>query len=255
MCLILFAWRSHPQHKLLVAANRDEFYARPAAAAHFWEDAPHILAGRDLQQGGSWLGVTQHGRFAAITNIRKPGAPVGSQSRGLLVRRFLESDATPEQFLQQLRPSLPDYSPFNLLLGDGERLHYGNSAGHSRELQPGIYGLSNAMLDTPWPKVVEGKQALLGLITAGSGVEQFFELLADRREADETELPDTGIGRELEKQLSARFIHFDSYGTRCSTVLTQSHDGEICFLEKQFDQKGRAENTLAYSLRTANASG
>lgn len=240
MCLILLAWRSHPQHKLLVAANRDEFYARATAPAHFWNDAPHILAGRDLQQGGSWLGMTRHGRFAAITNVRNPGAALGSQSRGLLVRNFLDSDATPEDFLQQLQYSLSDYSPFNLLLGDGEHLYFGNSTGHSRELQPGIYGLSNATLDTPWPKVVEGKRALLELMTAGVNTEQLFELLADRHLADDAELPTTGISQELEKKLSARFIHFDTYGTRSSTVLTLSHNNEITLSEKTFDSSGNA---------------
>lgn len=253
MCLILLAWRSHPQHKLLVAANRDEFYARPAAPAHFWNDAPHILAGRDLQQGGSWLGMTRRGRFAAITNVRNPDAALGSLSRGLLVRNFLDSNATPEDFLQQLQHSLPDYSPFNLLLGDGEHLYYGNSTGHSRQLQPGIYGLSNASLDTPWPKVVEGKRVLLGLMTTGVGEDKLFQLLADRQQADENELPDTGISRELEKLLSSRFIHFDTYGTRCSTVITHSHDGEIRFLERQFDQNGQTSDTIDYSLRIASA--
>lgn len=247
MCLILVAWRSHPQHKLLVAANRDEFYTRLSAPAHFWPDIPHILAGRDLEQGGSWLGVTKNGRFSATTNIRNPAATPGNLSRGLLVSSFLESDTTPEKFLQQLQPSLAGYSPFNLLLGDGEHLYYGDSSGHSRALQPGIYGLSNASLDTPWPKVVSGKQQLFELMTREPQPEHLFGLLSDRQQAHEDELPDTGIDAELEKHLSARFIHLDGYGTRCSTVMAQAHDGGIHFIEKQFDHFG--QETSQYSTK------
>jgi len=248
MCLILFAWHSHPQHKLLVAANRDEFYARPTAAARFCGEAPHILAGRDLEQGGTWLGVTTSGRFAALTNVRNPQAPLGKLSRGLLVSDFLRSDATPEQFLQQLQPALSNYSPFNVLVGDSEHLYYGNSTGDACELQPGVYGLSNAALDTPWPKVAAGKQALLKLIAAEPDTEQLFELLADEDQADDTELPDTGVGIALERPLSARFIHLDSYGTRSSTVVTYSYDGKIHFLEKQFDHTKQATDTVHYSV-------
>lgn len=248
MCLILFAWLSHPQHKLLVAANRDEFYARPTAPAHFWNDTPHILAGRDLEQGGTWLGVTTSSRFAALTNVRNLQAPLGTLSRGLLVSDFLNSDATPEQFLQQLQPELSNYSPFNIVLGDDEHLYYGNSAGDALELQPGVYGLSNAALDTPWPKVAAGKQALLKLMAMEPDVEQLFELLADNNQANDTELPDTGVGIALEKQLSPRFIHFDTYGTRCSTIVMQSNSGEIIFLEKQFDATGQETDTCNYTF-------
>jgi uncharacterized protein with NRDE domain len=259
MCLILLAWRSHPQQKLLVAANRDEFYARPAAPAQFWHDAPHILAGRDLEQGGTWLGVTLSGRFAALTNVRNLQAPLGNLSRGLLVSDFLNSDVAPEQFLQQLQPELPNYSPFNLLLCDGKHLYYGNSTGDICELQPGVYGLSNAALDTPWPKVATGKEALLKLTANEPDTEQLFEILADKDQADETALPDTGVGITLEKQLSPRFIHFDVYGTRCSTVVTYSHAGEIHFLEKQFDETGQEADSRNYvfavrSSGTENAS-
>ena len=255
MCLIVFAWRSHPQHKLLVAANRDEFYARPTAPVHFWNDAPLILAGRDLQQGGTWLGITTSGRFAALTNVRNVQAPVGKLSRGLLVSDFLNSDATAERFSQQLQSTLSNYSPFNLLLCDGEYLYYNNNTGDSFELPPGVYGLSNAALDTPWPKVAAGKQALLHLTTTYLNLdtteekaEQLFLLLADARQADEAELPDTGVGIALEKQLSSRFIHFDTYGTRCSTVVMQSYSGETVFLERQFDDTGQATDTTHYAL-------
>ncbi|HNL92645.1 MAG TPA: NRDE family protein, partial [Pseudomonadales bacterium] len=160
MCLILFAWQCHPQYKLVVAANRDEFYARPSAPVHFWQDTPQILAGRDLEQGGTWLGVTRNKRFAAITNVRDPTAKQGALSRGYLVRDFLTSEQSPANFIAQLQSHLADYSPFNLLLSDSNTLHYCNSSGEMLPLQPGVYGLSNAALDTPWPKVESCKQAL-----------------------------------------------------------------------------------------------
>lgn len=247
MCLILVAWRCHPEHKLLVAANRDEFYHRPAASIHFWDDAPQILAGRDLEQGGSWLGITRSGRFAALTNIRNPSAPQGSRSRGFLVRDFLAGDHTPADFHAQLQPTLSTYSPFNLLLGDGESLHYSNSHGDWRTLQPGVYGLSNGELDSPWPKVLSGKQQLLSLLTGEIDVEALFDLLADRQPAPEDELPDTGIDRVLEKRLSSRFIHFEGYGTRCSTLVLQTHRNRISLWERGFDQHGTVRDTIALS--------
>lgn len=246
MCLILFAWRSHPQHRLLLAANRDEFYRRPALPAHWWDDAPHILAGRDLEQGGTWLGVTRSGRFAALTNVRNPSARPGPRSRGHLVRDFLDSDSSPADFIARLRHRASDYSPFNLLLGDGEQLHYTNHHGEWRQLQPGIYGLSNATLDTPWPKVLSGKQQLAALMTREPQPELLFGMLADRTEAGDDELPDTGIDRVLEKSLSARFIHRDGYGTRCSTVLTQSHAGDIVFCEQAFDADSHNASRVDY---------
>jgi uncharacterized protein with NRDE domain len=248
MCLILFAWRSHPQHRLLVAANRDEFYRRPALPAHWWDDAPHILAGRDLEQGGTWLGVTNSGRFAALTNVRNPVAAAGPRSRGQLVRDFLDSTLSPAAFLAQLQPALGLYSPFNLLLGDGEQLHYANHHGEWRELQPGVYGLSNATLDTPWPKVVTGKQQLAALMTREPQPGLLFDMLADRTEASDDELPDTGIDRALERTLSARFIHSDGYGTRCSTVLMQSHHGSITLYERQYNQHGQCDQTCHHEI-------
>ena len=221
MCLILFAWQCHPQYKLVVAANRDEFYARPSAPAHFWQDIPQILAGRDLEQGGTWLGVTRNRRFAAITNVRDPSATQGALSRGHLVRDFLTSEQSPTNFIAQLQNHLTDYSPFNLLLSDGNTLHYCNSSGEMLSLQPGVYGLSNAALDTPWPKVESGKQALTETLSDPQH-ESLFCLLADRTTASDTQLPATGIPQWLEQKLSASFIHFDSYGTRCSTVILQT---------------------------------
>lgn len=247
MCLILFAWQSHPQYKLVVAANRDEFYARPSAPAQFWQDAPHILAGRDLEQNGTWLGVTRSGRFAAITNVRDPTAKQGAHSRGHLVRDFLNSDNSPNCFISQIQSALAEYSPFNLLLSDGNALHYCNSRGENIALQPGVYGLSNAALDTPWPKVNIGKQALADTLSDVQH-ESLFCLLADRTPADNHQLPTTGIPQWLEHKLSASFIHFDSYGTRCSTLVLQTLNGRIDFLERQFDTQGNPSTTQAFQL-------
>ncbi|MEZ5539705.1 MAG: NRDE family protein [Pseudomonadales bacterium] len=247
MCLILFAWQSHPQYKLVVAANRDEFYARSSAPAHFWQDAPNILAGRDLEQGGTWLGVTRNARFAAITNVRDPSAPEGTHSRGHLVRDFLSSNQSPAQFITQLQNHLADYSPFNLLLGDGNALHYCNSNGENFALQAGIYGLSNAALDTPWPKVEAGKQALTETLSDLEH-ESLFCLLADKTIASDDQLPNTGIPQWLEQKLSASFIHFDNYGTRCSSLVLQTHDHQTHFFERQFNEQGTAIATQTFQL-------
>ncbi len=247
MCLILFAWQQHAQYKLVVAANRDEFYARPTAPAQFWHDTPQILAGRDLEQGGTWLGVTRSGRFAAITNVRDPSAKIGAHSRGHLVRNFLTSTQTPTAFIAQLHDHLAGYSPFNLLLSNGSSLHYCNSRGENFALPAGIYGLSNAALDTPWPKVESGKQALTETLSDPQH-ESLFCLLADRTTASDTQLPATGIPQWLEQKLSASFIHFDSYGTRCSTVILQTYDGQLDFLERQFNEQGEAIATQIFQL-------
>ena len=247
MCLVLFAWQQHPQYKLVAAANRDEFYARPSAPAQFWQDAPHILAGRDLEQSGTWLGVTRSGRFAAITNVRDPTAKQGARSRGHLVRDFLNSDQTPNGFIAQIQNCISNYSSFNLLLSDGSALHYCNSNGDNIALPPCIYGLSNAALDTPWPKVSTGKQALADTLSDVQH-ESLFCLLADRTIADDKQLPATGIPQWLEQKLSASFIHFDSYGTRCSTLVLQTHDGHIDFLERQFDEQGNQVATQVFQL-------
>lgn len=246
MCLILFAWRSHPQYRLLLAANRDEFYARPTLPAQYWYDAPHILAGRDVEQGGTWLGIAKNHRFAAVTNVRDPSAPLGSRSRGHLVKDFLDSDQTPAQFLLALQKNLSDYSPFNVLVSDGDTLHYGNSHGEHYELTAGIYGLSNATLNTPWPKVETGKQALIDVAQDDIIPDHLFDLLADQHIAHDDHLPQTGIPLELERKLSSRFIHFDTYGTRCSTVLLQPYDGRTAFYERQFDARGIALDTVAF---------
>ncbi len=235
MCLIALAYRVHPQYPLVLAANRDEFRARPAAPAHFWPDAPHVLAGRDLQAGGTWLGITRAGRFAALTNHRDlRRAPTNGPSRGALVRAALEQGIEPQD--------TGAYEGFNLLYGTLEALRYHSNINAVDEvLAPGVHGLSNALLNTPWPKVQRATARLRTLVGAESSrpdVEALFELLADEERAADAELPDTGLPLELERAVSSIFIPGERYGTRCSTVLLVGSDGRVHFEERTFPSGG-----------------
>ena len=236
MCLIAFAWRAHPDYPLVLVANRDEYYARPAQAAHFWPDRPNIFAGRDLEAGGSWLGVTRSGRVAALTNYRDPASHrADAASRGSLVSEYLSLENSPRQYAASLLQQADRYNGFNLLLGDGNELVYYSNRGDGIEsLQPGVYGLSNALLDTPWPKTRNAK-ARLGQWLANPGtVETLARLLVDPTTAEDDELPSTGIDRQLEKALSAQFIELEHYGTRCASALTVDDLGKAEFIEQCF---------------------
>jgi uncharacterized protein with NRDE domain len=239
MCLILFAYEAHTKYRLVVAANRDEFYARPTARAQFWPNAPDVLAGRDLTHGGTWLGVTRGGRFAAVTNYREPRAAVpDAPSRGHLVGEFLNGTDSPGEYLARVAANASRFNGFNLLAGDAASLYYySNRSGAPRRLAPGIYGLSNHLLDTPWPKVEAGKGALAALVSGAAGPEReaLFRLLSDRERAEDSRLPDTGVGVEMERTLSPLFIRSQGYGTRSSTVLLAGRDGRIEFVERSFD--------------------
>lgn len=238
MCIIFAAYRSHPDYPLIIAANRDEFYARPTKEAHFWDDEPHLLAGRDLEQMGTWMGVTKTGRFAALTNYRNPNeSRHDKKSRGQIVRDFLSSETAPEPFLQKLQQNRHHYQGFNLLLADQQSFYYySNVENEIKKLEQGIYGLSNHLLDTPWPKVEKGKQRLKMLASKGMVIDeqQLFAILEDREFAQKEELPDTGVSSDWEKQLSSIFIDTPTYGTRCSTVVTIHQSGETNFIEKTF---------------------
>jgi len=246
MCLILFAWRRHPEWQLVVAANRDEFHARPTRAADFWDEGD-LLAGRDLQGGGTWLGVTRSGRFAALTNVREPGRapPADPRSRGELVRGFLLGDASPAAWAASLDGEA--YPGFNLLLGDAERLVWTSNRGGTRELEPGLYGVSNGGLDAPWPKVTGGKRALSEALESQSPDDgALLELLADTSAPPDAALPDTGVGLELERRLAPRFLVGEAYGTRCSTALWLDPARGCRFTEQNFDPAGRIASTLRY---------
>jgi uncharacterized protein with NRDE domain len=225
MCLIVFAWQLVPGAPLLAAANRDEYYARPAAPANWWEDQPDIYAGRDLQAGGTWLGITRSGRFAALTNIRNPAdVRADAPSRGALVSDYLAGVVTPTRYVEQLRESSDRYNGYNLLVGDREQLVWYSNRGDGDErngkpLAPGLYGLSNALLDTPWPKVVRTKAQFASLLCQGAPEEAFFEMLSDTTVASDCRLPKTGVDIERERMLSPVLIRSPLYGTRVSTVV------------------------------------
>ena len=239
MCLILLAWQTHPKYPLVVAANRDEFFARPAQAAAFWPDAPEILAGRDIEAGGSWLGVSREGRFAALTNFREGGKnQVGAPSRGALVSDFLSArnkSPAPEIYLSALAGGGGLYNGFNLFAGDRHHLgYYSNRGGAPCLLSPGVYGLSNHLLDTPWPKLSAAKEAFAGALDALPDTARFFELLADREIVPDTHLPETGVPLEWERILSAVFVVSPAYGTRASTLLTIDAVGTVELIERSF---------------------
>ncbi len=238
MCLIVFAWRPGHALPLLVAANRDEFYARPAAALAPWDDVPGLVAGRDLQAGGTWLGLGANGRFAALTNIRDPRQPLGSASRGELPARFLAGTQSPAEFMAELQPQLHQFSGFNLLLGDGRQLwHLNPREAQPRQLGEGIYGLSNASLDTPWPKLLRARQGLQQALHEADD-ERLFAILADPQPAADEHLPDTGVGLETERLLSSAFIRSAAYGTRASTLVRVREDGSRSIHERRFGPQG-----------------
>lgn len=240
MCVIYFAFREHPRFPLIVAANRDEFYSRPTAAAARWEDAPSILAGRDLVSGGTWLGVADGGRFAAVTNYRDPQSAEGSISRGILVADFLRGQVNGDEYIETIATHATDYSGFNLLVGEinasrQEVFYFSNHDKAMRRLDAGFYGLSNHLLDTPWPKISRGKERFRTIIENDIDIAaRLFELLADPNVAEDEELPETGIGYEKEKMLSPIFIRSLIYGTRSSTVVTIDDTGNATLDERAF---------------------
>jgi uncharacterized protein with NRDE domain len=238
MCLIVFAWQIIPGMPLLAAANRDEFYERPSAAAGWWDDHPQVYAGRDLRGGGTWLGITREGRFAAITNIRnlaekRDDAP----SRGGLVAEYLCGRMTPQEYLEQIAPRASRFNGFNLLIGNrSELIWYSNGRPdderNGKPLAPGIYGLSNGTLDTPWPKVVRTKAQFSSLICQGAPEEAYFDMLADSTQASDCRLPKTGVSMEWERILSAVFIQSPTYGTRASTLVQLSSSDTVLLHER-----------------------
>jgi uncharacterized protein with NRDE domain len=238
MCLILLAWQTHPQFPLVVAANRDEFYARPSAPAGPWPDHPEILGGRDLEAGGTWLGVGPGGRFAAVTNVREPGAPKGERSRGALTRDFLVGGAEPGPYAGAIDGSR--YSGFNLLVADQHELWYrSNRDGAARQLGPGLYGLSNHLLDTPWPKLVTAKTRLAEALGTLPSFAAMFAILADRELVPDASLPASGVSLAWERLLSAIFVQSPTYGTRASTVLTVDGQGAAVLEERLFGPPDR----------------
>ncbi len=250
MCLILVAWRAHPDFPLVVAANRDEFHDRPSAAAQFWDDRPEILGGRDLECMGTWLGATRAGKFAAVTNFRDPSEPTAAaKSRGLLVSEFLGNGARPGDFVAHTASEGAAYRGFNLLSADRDELWWLSNRGSGpKRLDPGVYGLSNHLLDTPWPKVRRGKERLARALEGAPALDSLLDLLADSSHAADSDLPDTGVGLERERMLSAARIVSEPYGTRCSSALVVTRAARVYFAERSFDRAGREQDTLRYEF-------
>jgi uncharacterized protein with NRDE domain len=253
MCLIVFAYDCHPDYRLILGANRDEYRDRPAEQAGFWPDSPHILAGRDRQAGGTWLGVTTDGKLAAITNYRDPRQQVvDPPSRGILVSGFLQNKSlTTEEFQQTLNHDGQRYDGFNLLYGTVDELHYfTNRGGSSGPITPGVHGLSNHLLDNRWPKVTFARSRLKNLLQFKRvEPEQIFEALSDPAPFDFRALPNTGIGPERERLLSPIFITDEGYGTRSTTVLTIDREGGVTFIERTFDHSQLLLATSRNSFR------
>lgn len=255
MCVILTSFKTHPTYKLIVAANRDEFHARPAAPAGFWSDDDDILGGRDLEAGGTWLGVNRKGHFAAVTNYREPGAPVhpGAPSRGDLVASFLRTEESTAAYVAALKQDADQFAGFSLVVSDGDSLAFLSNRGFGpRFLAPGVYGLSNHVLDTAWPKVARGKERLAASSGTGEAlVEELFGILADRSVAREDELPRTGLTVKEELALSPLFIVGPEYGTRSSTVVLAS-DREIELHERSFSREGDLVDRRSYRLEVVS---
>lgn len=247
MCLIFLSIQDHPRYKLIIAANRDEFYQRKTAAAAYWNDHPEILGGRDLEAQGTWMAMTKNGRIAMVTNYRdlrnlKTVAP----SRGVLVTDYLLETSTPENYLNEVAIKGHEYNGFNLIVGSPEELWYNSNYKQGVEkLSPGLHGLSNHLLDTLWPKVERGLEKMRKLVTSNKiSSSQLFDVLFDDAIAPDNRLPDTGIGLERERALSSMFIKSPGYGTRCSTVILVDKNNSVQFSERVYDLQ-----TFAYTQK------
>ncbi len=245
MCLLVLGWQVHPRYRLVVAANRDEFHERPTAAMGKWAPPDDdIIAGRDLRAGGTWLAMDRARRFGVITNFRElqrpsPDAP----SRGGLIPSYLRNPAGAGEYLRQLQPVAREYSGFNLLLMDDTSLWYASNRSEqfARPLSPGIYGLSNQYLDTPWPKLLRVRRRFDALVMQSGEISksELLSILADPTQAGTNEaLPDTGLSPEWEQLLSSPFVRNDEYGTRCSSLVLLEYSGALSLQERRFDSLG-----------------
>ncbi len=245
MCLVLFAYQPESEHPLVVAANRDELYARPTRSAYCWQESPQLLAGRDLSAGGTWLGVTSTGRFATVTNFAEEGSAGELRSRGELTRSFLLGDLSAHAFAHRLDGV--QYRGFNLLLWDGTSLAYTSNRGITEDLEPGTYGLANAELGSTWPKVANGVDALDQELAAGPSPDGLLRLLADDHVPPDHELPSRGRPIELERRVAPRFINGDEYGTRASTAVIFTAR-KIIFAEQEYGPGGSIGKRCDFNL-------
>lgn len=254
MCLILFALNNHPKYKLIMAANRDEFFKRPTLNADFWEENNSILGGRDIQSGGTWLGATKNGRFIGITNFRDPeNEKINAKSRGELSKTFLTQNQNITAFISEVSKLRNQYNGFNLLLSDDSfdtLYHYSNISDETTKIKKGVHGLSNHLLDTPWPKIQFGKDNLSHIIKSESiDMYDLVEMLRNDHEALEKSLPTTGISFDLEKKLSPVFISLKEYGTRCSTIVLVDKKNDLSFLEVSYDEQKQIFSKQTHRLQ------
>ena len=259
MCLVVLAWQAHPRYRLIAAANRDEFHARPAAPLGWWHEHPQLLAGRDLEANGTWMGAARSGRFGMLTNFRELAPrPDMAPSRGNLIPEFLDDSAPAAEFLHTLDGRASQYAGFNLLLGDATSLWYfsNRDADSPRQLAAGLHMLSNHRLGTPWPKARRSRDRLHALMQSEQvDTDALLELLADRRPAEDHEMPSTGLPLEWERALSAPFVLHPEYGTRCSTVLLVETDGRTVSLERRFDPAGAETGRTRFEFSMGEPAG
>jgi uncharacterized protein with NRDE domain len=253
MCLIVFAYKSHNKYKFILASNRDEAYKRPTMDAHKWEQKPFIIAGKDMEQGGTWLGINEKGLFAAVTNYRQPALNTENKlSRGVMLTDFLSGSLDSADYLEKLAGKAELYNGFNLLIGDPENLYYfSNIEQIIKKIEPGLYGISNALFDTPWPKVEFAKKKLAEAISSDDVSEaEIFTMLANEAVFPDDLLPDTGLGLEIERKLSPLFIKSGFYGTRSSNIVTIDYDNNVNFIERVYEQSSEKwhENRFNFKI-------
>ncbi len=258
MCLILLSYDQHPDYKLIFAANRDEFYDRPTRPLAFWEDRPEIIAGRDMKGNGTWFGVDRTGRFAAVTNYRDPAQYLPhAPTRGALVSDFITASETARTYMQKIASVGQHYNGFNLLIGDRSGVwYYSNRGNDIQKLKPGLFGISNHLIETPWPNVKKGKAELQDLLSAQKDInyEDLLKILADQSVPPDETLPDTGVGIEWERILSPLFITSKVYGTRSSSVLLVKRNGRVIFVERTFIPEANGamkQETRKFSFTTS----
>ncbi|MFP4476958.1 MAG: NRDE family protein [Desulfatibacillaceae bacterium] len=239
MCIAVFAYKMHPGFPLVLAANRDEFYERPTRAAHYWRDHPYVFGGLDEQEGGTWMAMGQDGRLGLLTNYRDPSSVRDdAPSRGHLVRDFIAQSLSAREWLEELRKTADRYNPFNILCGRYNDLYWFNSRlGEVQRVEPGLHGLSNAYLDTPWPKIKRAKRGLEHALSLEMRhwPDVLFDILTDTTQAPDDQLPDTGVGIECERMLSPVFIKSPTYGTRASTIVVATRTGDVYCEERTYD--------------------
>ena len=253
MCLIFFSVQNHPTYKLIIAANRDEFYNRKTAPAAYWKDHPEIVGGRDLEAGGTWMAMTKSGKISMLTNYRDPlNIDPKAPSRGQLITDYLLSGEGPEEYLKRIEKNGKVYNGFNLFAGSVNELwYYSNYKEGVDKIAPGFYGISNHLLETPWPKVVRGKEKFRPLLLRQYiDPKDIFDILYDDAIAEDERLPNTGLTIERERALSSMFIKTENYGSRCSTVVLVDHDNHVFFSERVYDLKTFQFTTQTFQFTT-----